>query len=96
MAAGGCRNGDGRPVYQGDCCRLWLGEYHAALATLNETIAAGGVTDTELAARLLFMTGRIRLAFLNDPVSARPIFRRVGAEYPETRIAAPSPYHAEP
>ena len=83
---------DGNAVGYCRYCLAWMavqrGEYQAALTTLNETIAGGGVTDTELAARLLFMTGRIRLAFLNDPVSARPIFRRVGAEYPETRIAA--------
>jgi len=83
---------DGDAAGHARYCLAWIdvqrGRYGEALATLNETLAAGTVTDRELQARLLFMTGKIHLAYLNDFGAARAIFLRVGAEYPGTKIAA--------
>ena len=84
--------GDGDAAGYAAYCLAWMdvqrGEYAAALATLNGQIAKGAVEDEELRARLLFMTGKIHLAFLNDFASARSIFKRVAADYPGTKIAA--------
>jgi len=72
-------------------CLAWIdvqeGSYTDALAKLNAAFDSGTVSDTELKARILLKTGKIHLAWLNDFETARTIFKRVAAEFPNTKMA---------
>jgi len=79
-------------------CIAWIeiqkGKYIEAIARLERSIAAGNITDRELAARTQYLVGKTYFMFLNDPVRARTAFNAVQSNYPETHIAK-HPYITE-
>jgi tetratricopeptide (TPR) repeat protein len=72
-------------------CIAWVeiqrGKYKEAIERLDRSIAAGNITDRELAARTQFLIGKTYLVFINDSVHAQAAFNKIRNVYSDTRTA---------
>ena len=72
-------------------CIAWIeiqkGKYIEAIARLERSIAAGNITDRELAVRTQYLVGRTYLFFLDDRTNARIAFHKVLDKFSETKTA---------